>query len=268
MKNDGGVPQNAHYPACPLLVSNLGMTRRYRRPILMAVPAISVLICLLVVVVREQQYVLRFRAEQLLKDVQRLQNGTTTFEETERILDSWNPRYDHAKTWCRAAKCAVQVKIGDFANNHEVFFAKYGLVRRIYSLMGGRLAMAGADVTVEKGTIVNHEYGVMVFVFPSEISGPDAYGYTLIGQLEFGESTPFGPREDTLHPTYNIGWPSGCEICIAIHVNLKPGASAADVERLSQVNFSCLTRWLQPCRDKSDILPAAWAQAQKDLPSN
>jgi hypothetical protein len=63
----------------------------------------------------------------------------------------------------------------------------------------------------------------------------------------------------TLHPNYAMGRPGGCEICVLGWVKFTSDAEREDINRLTQFDLSCLTRW-HPCLTQSDLMPAAWAQ--------
>jgi hypothetical protein len=49
-----------------------------------------------------------------------------------------------------------------------------------------------------------------------------------------------------------------------LSVAFLPSASQTDVNRLAQFDYSCITRWLHPCRTPSDLMPAAWQQHLQD----
>jgi hypothetical protein len=78
----------------------------------------------------------------------------------------------------------------------------------------------------------------------------------LIGRAESGSPHHIS----RLHPEYAVGSPSGCYGCLEAHVVFTPYADPADVRRLMDINFSCLTRW-HPCQKQEDILPTGWNAA-------
>lgn len=77
------------------------------------------------------------------------------------------------------------------------------------------------------------------------------YDFTLIG--EAGSGSPM--VISSLHPEYEMDSWSGC--CIDAQVIFTPYTDPTDVNRLMDINFSCLTSW-HPCKTKADILPTAW----------
>jgi len=146
------------------------------------------------------------------------------------------------------------------------FFFNHQRLLRIYGVLGGRPATVSARVVVQDDVVITKFYGVYVEVYPGEAGRGGSYGYTLIGRTAVGEGLP-DTRPET-HPSYLISWPSGCENCVEIHANFSSSASTADVQRVSTMDFSCVTRWVTPCKEKADIMPAAWLQVQKDQQSH
>jgi hypothetical protein len=58
-----------------------------------------------------------------------------------------------------------------------------------------------------------------------------------------------------------VGRPGGCDgPCKEFHFAFDPRLDSATVDQLMQFDLSCLTRWINPCRNERDIMPNAWAQ--------
>ncbi len=236
-----------------------------KRLLLRAILVTVGLVCLLVVVIRVQQYAFRFRAERFVRDIQRLQYGKTTLAEAQQILDPWKPQYDHGEAWCRTTECRADVATDDFVTTHLRFFENHQRLIRLYSLLGGRPAQAAASVKIRNARVENFSYALITHVPAGKTEPWAGYDYDLLGSVGVGDTDQFGHSLDhPRHPAYRVGSPSGCEICVAIFVNFRPQVSADDFQRLSRFDFSCLTRWFKPCRQKSDILPEAFAQTQRD----
>jgi hypothetical protein len=133
-------------------------------------------------------------------------------------------------------------------------------------MLGGRPSRVRAAVCIQEGFVRHKDYAAFVEVFPKE-SKPGwstPYSYTLIAEVATVESLPPGLVARSPHPAYWIGSPGGCEICIKSEVRLTPAASSEDAQRLSQIDLSCITRWLYPCRSREDIMPAAWAEMRHE----
>jgi hypothetical protein len=217
--------------------------------------------CLLIVAIRVQQYALRFRAERLQHEIQSLEYARTTLEQAQVVFDRWSATYDDGS--CEKRKCSAHITIGDFAYAHSAFFSDHQRLFRSYAILGGRPALVKARVSIHHGVVDGKSYGLYVEVFPAESAYFTTYGYSLIGETATVESTPSG-HIASRHPSYQIGWPGGCETCIMIYAHFTPAAVPFDVQRLGGLEFSCLTRWVRPCKEKVDIMPAAWAEAQRD----
>ena len=228
--------------------------------------ALAVVLCLLIVVVRTQQYAFRFRAERLENDIKSLQYGSTTFSQARPILQRWNATYDDGT--CETAKCSAEITLGDFAYARAEFFSRHQRLFRTYGILGGRPAFVRAAASVQDGALRSKSYALYVEVFPSEAMavGFTPLGYSLIGATRTMEKLPERYAVDSRHPTYRIGWPSGCEVCIMIYADFTSAASPADVERVSKFDFSCLTRWVHPCRLKRDVMPTAWQDIRTEHP--
>ena len=118
---------------------------------LLATMGIATALCLLVIVVRTQQYAFRFRAERLENDIKNLQYGKTTVAEARPIFQSLNATYE--EDGCEAASCSAQITIGDFAYSHAEFFSRHERLFRAYGILGGLPAFIRADGFVQIGTV-------------------------------------------------------------------------------------------------------------------
>jgi len=237
--------------------------RYFATRIVLLFAVLTAVLCLIVFSVRAQQLAFRHRAERLQYDLQRAEYRKTTLAQLLPVFHRWSASYNGP---CRDNECSAQMTIGDFAYRHADFFSNHQRLFRAYGFLGGRPAIVRAAVAIKGGVVRAKSYAIYVEVFPkeSEHGGNTPLGYSLIGETSLVESLPLGRSSPLRHPSYWIGWPSGCEICIAIEVHATPDAPPEDIQRLNKLDFSCLTRWFQPCRDKGDIMPEAWAQVQKE----
>ncbi len=137
---------------------------------------------------------------------------------------------------------------------------------KAYHILGGRPIKAFARVWFDNGVASGRTLFVAATVLPNETSGRD-FGYELIGENGYVISLDPHDFREPHHPEYEIRRPGGCEVCSMIYTRFTPTTSKADVTRLSETNFSCLTRWFVPCRTRRDIMPAAWVQERADDPS-
>jgi hypothetical protein len=65
--------------------------------------------------------------------------------------------------------------------------------------------------------------------------------------------------EDQLadHPFYKVGHPGGCENCFSAVVTYSTHTPQAEIDRLTDFDFSCFTRFSK-CKWLGDLLPIAW----------
>lgn len=73
-----------------------------------------------------------------------------------------------------------------------------------------------------------------------------------------------------LHPEYDVGigrHTTGAFISVGAYADFTPYADPADVKRLMDIDFSCLTRW-HSCETGADIAPTAWNEATAEEKKN
>jgi hypothetical protein len=63
-----------------------------------------------------------------------------------------------------------------------------------------------------------------------------------------------------LHPEYYVSTGRPTSSTLGALAEFTPYADPADVKRLMDIDFSCLTRW-RPCQTGADIAPTAWNEA-------
>jgi hypothetical protein len=147
----------------------------------------------------------------------------------------------------------------------------YSLLRA-YVRLGGHPARVTANVGMRDGVVWSKGFHVWVETYghPVGWSGNWHSEFTLIAsaysvsRFDRGFGGLIVPQL-ILHPYYLIGRPSGCTICVAGWATFTPYAAPADVQRLMQVDLSCLTRW-RSCVTQGDIMPIAWAQYLAERP--
>ena len=85
------------------------------------------------------------------------------------------------------------------------------------------------------------------------------YALVVLVMQQVTRFRPYQDDNETGHPTYLIIKPAGCEICLGINAQYHPTADRKVVERLLNINFSCITRW-KPCTEEKDIVPDMWME--------
>jgi hypothetical protein len=213
---------------------------------------------LLVAAVQTKQMLFRRKVERLVSSVRNMPFENATAEQVRQFLRQW-PGAAHTDGDC-AQRCFQQIVLDSFAAKHGQFFGNHERLFWLYLLAGGHPARVVADFDLSAG--IPQSVGVR-FVL---VCGEDL---PLIGNIYFNTKAQLGKHPGTyrtsqLHPTYRIYTSGGCEGCRDFSVSFLPGANQSDINRLAQFDYSCLTRWLHPCRTRGDIMPAAWQQHLQD----
>ncbi|SRR6266481_939421 len=215
------------------------------------------LTALLVCAVQTEQMLFRRRVERMVSGIRNMQSENVTPEQKRQFLRQWS---GSAHGDC-AQRCFQQVVLDSFAAKHGYFFGSHERLFRLYLLAGGHPARVVADFELSAG--IPQSVRVHFLLVCGE-------GLPLIGNIYFNTRAQLGKHPDIyriseLHPTYRMYTSGGCEGCRDFSVSFRPGVNQSDIDRLAQFDYSCLTRWLHPCRTRSDMMPAAWQQHLQDL---
>jgi hypothetical protein len=202
----------------------------------------------LALAIRVDQYLLRKNADHLLADLKSLEMRRSTYGDARAVIDRWHDNIREGP--CRPSWCDVEISLGDFLARHT-FLAYHQKLADAYRLLGGRPAMIEGSIRVRNNVVWGK--GIVAYIESHAVSGSDGLYFTVIGQARSGSPSVVS----LLHPEYAIGTPGGCTACTEAYVVFTPYADPADVKRLMDIDFSCLTRW-HPCETNADILPTAW----------
>ncbi len=216
------------------------------------------MIALLAGATRLDQYHLRWRSELLLSDIRALELRKSTYADARKVIDRWGNNVRETGG-CRRDWCDVEFGLDDFVWHHSQFFYNHQL-RTVYRWLGGRPAMILGSLRIRKDAVVGKDIAEYVEGPCDRDNTGDTSCLTVIGQIRTGHVWPF-----PLHPEYNFGGPSGCTNCVHGVITFTPYADSADVRRLTDLDFSCITRW-HPCATQGDVLPA-WKQLLAQQPA-
>lgn len=175
------------------------------------------------------------------------------------MIDHWSD--ETREGTCRREWCDVDITLGNFVWRHGEFFVSHPRVLHTYRRLGGRYAWIFSTIRVRDGTV--WEKNIQLYVASISVPGPDGgrFDYTLIGRAGSGPLNWTSPQ----HPEYRFGGPGGgCDGCTEGSVVFTPFADPADVRRLMDLNFDCITRW-HPCTERAEILPTAWKELQAEM---
>lgn len=215
-------------------------------------------------VIQVDQQIMRRRAQALVDDLLELQVGITTLDQGRQILRRW-PEASVLQN-C-TTKCEVGVVLDDLSRKHGAYLYSHQKLFKIYQLLGGRPAEFRAAVAFENGVFESDSTGFYLYVAPHKNPTNTWPEYTLIGGASIVDQSLLGDpyyRPDSLHAAYRVHMPDGCDGCMKIGVDFLSNFTSADRDRLMQFNFSCITRWVHPCRTLADLMPNAWKQIMED----
>jgi hypothetical protein len=226
------------------------------------------LIVVLFLTVQGQQWLLRFRADRLMADMQKLRLYQSTWEDAERLMKGWGA-WGHYDGTCSAAHCQYRILLTDVSNADSPFATWVGSHGgfRLNDFLGGRAARVFASFAIQDGTILRKESGFLVSTTQlGHWYGSEEYPLALIVQTKsrsrLKESQAdwwiLGDDEQlAAHPFYKAGRPGGCKInCEEAVVTYSTRTPSDEIDRLTSFDLSCLTRF-SPCKELDQLLPAA-----------
>jgi hypothetical protein len=280
------------------LVSNLIVIRFLQKFLLVALISVCAVLFLILVAIQVEQRIFRSRGELLLSQVQSLELRKTPWPEAQRQVKRWagGSKFDDQ---CNGSECSEEIMLIEpvygFVSRSLIFvhlddylrwrlklsydegpFVRMasGLLRG-YMVIGGRPAKVTATLGMWDGVLWSKGFTVNIETYWHNIPGlfGGSWGeFTLISHVgsvpQFDSSGPdHGDPQLRLHPSYIIRRQAGCCSFNAGYVHFTPYADPGDVQRLMQLDLSCLTR-IRPCLDQIDIMPAAWKQYFAENPGN
>ena len=231
---------------------------------------LATLLLTLFALVQLQQRLLRHRAEQLHADILALQLHPGTFTDLQRLQTRWGSHASYHGE-CTPHHCNYEIGLEDaltgFFSRHEHFPPLWAM--QALSHIGARDTFAFAEVRIHDNRMWGADFGLTTSVVPQQSLGED-YLYALSASIDYGPH--LDSRNDysaaALRRGYGIGKPDACTGCVTGWVHLTPAASEADIRRLNDIQFACITTWRE-CIDQQDIMPGAWKQygqsSQDDL---
>lgn len=226
------------------------MRRWILRPLGWLFVGVLLVIILLAGAIRLDQYVLRRRGERLQADIRVLELRKSTYADARKVIDHW---WNNAREGaCQHYWCDAEIVLENVGYRYAPFILNSPTALAAYRRLGGRPVSIFALIRIREGVV--WEKAITIHIDSTSIE-PDGtpFHYWLTGNVGTG---PIDPVSAT-HPEYRIvnareDW---------VSVNFSSFADPKDVLRLTNINFSCVTRW-HPCSNRSEILPAAWAEVQ------
>lgn len=250
---------------------------RWGRWIRIAAIAILAPIVCLIATVRIQQYVLRWRAEQLLADIRQIQMGKSTWADAQRLMHrwgKWNVSWDGAE--CNARYCDYAISLDDISHalhrfplidggnwGSELRWPRW--MNRPYRWAGGRFAVVRAEFEVRNGIIWSKSFAMMLTPFPetyNERGELNAVTNSSVMAQAVCETQCSHGRFLSNEVVFSVDNP---EMSLLLEddgkghgaeVQFTPFADINTVNALLDFNLSCLTRW-HACRTAAELAPSA-----------
>lgn len=240
----------------------MALTSRKRKVFRIAAVLLVILGVSVTAWVQIERHLICARAERLLVDVRALQLHKASWSDVQAFRAKWRDwGAGEDSSPCTPADCRVGVstegpvqkslsKLGERCPYLNFLGLAYFLSQRG--------AAAYAALTVRDGTMTHSEFRLVLTVFSSPSPDwPGAYGLVGIANQDVDG---FGPMDfissRASHPEYWAGKPGGCTGCIKLVSSYTPLVDRETMLKLTDFNFSCITRWT-PCTTESDVLPGA-----------
>jgi hypothetical protein len=216
--------------------------------------SLLVIYLVLLAIVQISQRITRRQAEHLLSDLRGLKLERSSWSDAQALIQRWG-RWGHYEGTCDVDHC-----------DYEIHFDSVGMVTgpivisgRFFNLFSRSAKMAttvlGAHLPrVEGGFRLQNNLVIGTwFSLGTDGSGEGELFSHVIGTRNL-ERYNLWPEKDpgyrTVLRTGTIGY---------FFTQFTAATKPEDVEWLTAVNFSCITRWV-PCREMGDLLPSAWAK--------
>ncbi len=221
----------------------------------------AVLLCLVALTwayEEASQWLLRWRGEQLLAQLKRLQVGSSSAT-AEAFISTWSKRGTPWQTCdgVQGQTCHWSVRIshilpsalrGDSDRAHQKWLA------RLTDHTGLRSSVIVADMRIENGLIIQKSFAEIVELPIRDwyVRGGAYVPDLAVGSTENTASSPYSDEHiDQAHPfryARRLKGPYGLSVVFT------PSESPSEREKLMNFRFSCITNFI-PCNNEREILP-------------
>jgi hypothetical protein len=227
-------------------------TRKVLRVLAWVIAGLSVILSVPAAAIRVDQYLLRRNAERLLADLKSLELRKSTYHDARKVIDRW--KIIHQEGPCEPNRCEVEIGVGDFLGRRWKFFERHQRLLQVWRMLGGRQADIDGYIRVRRDVVWGK--GIRAGILSDSAGHED--GVYLVGRMGTKSPSFISP----LHPEYEVGigrHTTGA-FSVGVYANFTPYADPADIDRLMDIDFSCLTRW-HSCQTGANIAPTAWNEA-------
>jgi len=206
------------------------------------------------------QWLLRWRAEQLLSDVRSLEINRSGWSDAQRVMARWS-QWGKSSVTCTADACAYQINVIQSLPPTLGGYPDKGVKNWLPKMMGHlglRGAAARGAFAVQHGVVTEKGFGEQV-TLPVGDWDPTL---TYVPYLTVSSHTSFKFHERAgefphLHPNRMVQtYPHG------MNVSFAPDEDPSEQALLMDFRFSCVTQ-LRPCQSEGEILPEGWRMVQE-----
>jgi hypothetical protein len=212
----------------------------------------------LLAAVQISQRITRRRAEHLLSDLRGLQLERSSWSDAQALMQRWG-RWGAYKGTCDADHCEYEIQF-DWTGMvprpiviSEPFFDLFSRsVQMATSVLGAHLPYVEGGFQLRNNLVIG-----TWFSLGTEVRGGGSLFSRVIGtRTRDLEPYHLWPEKDP-HSEYRTVLRTGT--LGYFFTEFTAATKQEDVEWLTAVDFSCITRWV-PCREMGDLLPSAWAK--------
>jgi hypothetical protein len=220
--------------------------------------SLLVIYLVLLAAVQISQRITRRRAEHLLSDIRGLQLERSSWNDAQALMQRWG-RWGHYEGTCDADHCDYEIQFdsvgmapGPTATSERFSNLFSRAAEMATTVLNAHLPYVEGGFRLQNNLIIG-----TWFSLGTTVPGGGSLFSRVIGTRDL-ERYDLWPEKDP-HSEYRTVLRSGT--MGYFFTEFTAATKPEDVEWLTAVNFSCITRWV-PCREMGDLLPSAWAKAK------
>ncbi|HTF65256.1 MAG TPA: hypothetical protein VK638_21495 [Edaphobacter sp.] len=221
--------------------------------------SLLVIYLVLLAAVQISQRIMRRRAEHLLSDLRGLQLERSSWSDAQALMQRWG-RWGHYEGTCDADHCdywihfdSVGMVTGPIVISERFFNLFIRSEKMATTMLGAHLPSVEGGFRLQNNLVVGTWFSLATNV-PG--GGGPLFSRVIGTRTRDLERYNLWPEKDP-HSEYRTVLRSGT--IGYFFTEFTAATKQKDVEWLTAVNFSCMTRWV-PCREMGDLLPSAWAK--------
>jgi hypothetical protein len=212
----------------------------------------------LLATVQISQWITRRRAEHLLSDLRGLQLERSSWSDAQALMQRWG-RWGHYDGTCDADHCVYGIHFNSggmvtrlIVTSEPLFHLSGRSAQTVTSVLGARLSDVEGGFLLQQNLVIGTSFSLGT----NEPGGGELMSRVTGTRTRNLKPYDLWPEKDP-HPEYRTVLRTGT--IGYFFTQFTSATKPEDVEWLTAVNFSCMTRWI-PCRERGDFLPSAWAR--------